>query len=425
MERRIVYPLSAAVLSMILMLALIWSQFYPYIMEYYDLKEITPIALSASISASGMLIAQLIAGFIADRVGPKIPAVISAVGMLIAMLVISKMFEYTNWEIARLYWYAGSLIMGIGGGFFAGTYPAVIGRWYADQPGKAFGIVIFGQNLSPLITAPLAAYLIANYGLAYTFVVFGVLGFVLVVAVGVGIWKFPKEVPTISSESVNEPINLRGVFRDIRFWIMFAVMYSTAIGWFLILMNVGTIIVEGLSDKAGLSLDYVAGTIVPLFMMITAVGNALGAIFWGVINDRIGGPLRTLPIIYGIGGLAITAFYFSYTNVILLFAIGLLLYFALAGEPTVHFAAVPTFFGSSMVGRITVILNTSVSLSAIVGPYIGAFIRDQFGSYMWALFMAAALHFFATGVVLIGRKYVGGDESVQVRKPEGIRNRRS
>jgi len=384
-------------------------------LDYYGLNEVAPIALSASISAAGMLVAQLIAGFLADKIGPKIPSAISAVGMLFAMLVIAKMFDYTNWDAAKIYWYAGSLIMGIGGGFFAGTYPAVIGRWFADQPGKAFGITIFGQNLSPLITAPLAAHLISSYGLAYTFIFFGVLAFVLVFVVGVGLWKYPEKVVARH----DEPTNVREVLRDVRFWIMFTVMFCTAIGWFLIIMNVGTIIVEGLSIKAGYPLERVAGSFVPMFMMITATGNAFGAIFWGTVNDKIGGPLKTLPLIYGIGGFAILAFYYSYTNVPLLFTAGLLLYFTLAGEPTVHFAAVPTFFGSKMVGRITVILNTSVSLSAIIGPYLGAFIRDATGTYFSSLVTAALLHFFAVAVVLVGRKYAGGEASVQVRKPEG------
>ena len=189
-------------------------------------------------------------------------------------------------------------------------------------------------------------------------------------------------------------------------------MFSTALGWFLILMNIATIIIEGLAEKAGMDYEYVAGSFVPLFMSVTAIGNGVGALAWGVINDRIGGPLRTLPLIYAIGGIAIILFYLVYTDPLLILLVGALLYFALGGEPAVHFAAVPTFFGRKFVGRITTVLNTSVMTSAIIGPYLGAFIRDTTGSYFYSLLIAAILHIFSAGVVLLGRKYARGDENV-------------
>ncbi|MET1123764.1 MAG: MFS transporter [Archaeoglobaceae archaeon] len=427
---RHLYPITAAILAMFAMIALIWSQFYPYIMRFYDLDEIAPIALSASISASGMLIFQIVAGFIADRFGPKLPMALAGACYLAGMSVISWMFSYEGWEAARVYWYAGSFIVGIGAGFYVGTFPVVIGRWFPDSPGRAFGITIFGQNISPLIMSPLAAYLITNTGLPNTFVSLGLLVFALMYLIGFVLWKIPSHdwlpegfKPPL--ESGDAHFSLSQAVRDARFWILFTVMFSTAIGWFLILMNVATIIMEGLAEKAGIDAEYVAGSFVPLFMSVTAVGNAVGALAWGTINDRIGGPLRTLPLIYAIGGIMIVLFYLAYTNPLLILLVGILLYFALGGEPTVHFAAVPTFFGRKFVGRITTVLNVSVMSSAILGPYVGAFIRDQVGSYMWALFMAALLHFFAAAVVLVGRKYAGGDESVQIWKSESIRNRRS
>jgi hypothetical protein len=61
-----------------------------------------------------------------------------------------------------------------------------------------------------------------------------------------------------------------------------------------------------------------------------------------------------------------------------------------------------------------------VASSAIIGPFIGAFIRDVLGSYFFSLAIAAVLHFFAVAVVLAGRKYAGGGVNVQVREPEGV-----
>lgn len=414
-ERRYIYPISAAVLALFSMFILIWSQFYPYIMEKYSLTSVAPVALSSSIIFASALFSQITAGFIADRLGPKPPLAIAGLGTLLGMIIISLTFSHDSWEVARIYWYAGSFVTGIGAGFYIGTFPVVLGRWFPESPGKAFGIAIFGQNLSPLVMSPLAAYLVSRVGLSNTFVTIGILVFVLLYLIGFAFWKVP---PAERREGYD--FTLKQAIRDRRFWILFTVMYSTAFGWFLILLNIATIIVEGLVDLAGMNAEYVLGTFVPMFMGVTAIGNAFGGLIWGFVNDRIGGPMRTLPIVYSVGGVAIVLLMLTYAEPLLLLPVGFILYFALGGEPTIHFSAVPTFFGREAIGRITTILNTSVFTSAIVGPYIGAYLKDVTGTYLTALMLAAILHFFATAVVLIGKKYAGGGVNVQVREPESV-----
>jgi len=418
---RHLYPVTAAILALFSMFILVWSQFYPYLMEKFGLISVAPVALSSSIVFASTLVFQIAAGFMADRLGPKLPLALAGIGILAGMTVISLTFSHDSWENARLYWYAGSLVIGVGSGFYVGTFPVVLGRWFPESPGRAFGIAIFGQNLSPLVMSPLVAYLVANIGLSDTFVILGVVVSALIYLIGFAFWKVPPAHwhPSRSAASEAKHISLKQAVRDRRFWTLFTVMYSTAFGWFLIILNIATIIVEGLVEAAGMRADYVVGAFVPMFMALTAIGNAVGGFFWGIVNDRIGGPLRTLPLVYFVGGVAIVLLILSYTNPVTLLAVGILLYFALGGEPTVHFSAVPTFFGREAVGRITTILNTSVFTSAIVGPYVGAFLKDATGTYFSSLVTAALLHFFAVAVVLVGRKYAGGEASVQVRKPEG------
>lgn len=461
--RRWFYPSSAAVLAMFTVVTFIWSQFYPYIMQIYGLNEVAPIALSASLMGVALLIFQIPAGFAVDRVGPKIPMAASGLAFLAGALVISRMFNAPLWEEAKTYWYLGSFLVGAGVALFIGTFPGVVGKWFVDQPGKAFGITIAGQNLSPALLAPLVAYIILSRGsldvpllvaglpyiilphqlaalllyspfrrgMADAFVALGLIVLILAYGVGVAFWKNPPERWTpggpddAGGGSVAE-VSLRSAVRDKRFWILFTVMVATAIGWFLFILNVATIIVEGVTKSVGVdasllgymryfapgelvaaanyATSYVSNTVVPLFMSVTAVANALGALTWGSINDRIGGPLRTLPMVYTLAGVACVAFYSGYTNVALLLALGVLVYFALGGEPTVHFAAVPSFFGGKAAGRITVVLNSSIALSSVVGPYIGAFIRDATGTYLGSILLFTVLHLASSLIVVLGAK---------------------
>ncbi|MEM1658317.1 MAG: MFS transporter [Candidatus Jordarchaeales archaeon] len=466
------YPLSAAALAMFIVVAFIWSQFYPYILQIYGLSEVAPVTLSASLMGVALLIFQVPAGFAVDRLGPKIPMAASGLVFLAGALIVSHMFSLYFWEHAKTYWYLGSFLIGAGVALFIGTFPGLIGKWFVDRPGRAFGVTIAGQNLSPLLLAPLLTYIILSRstsnapllastivastvtpqhlitltlylplrkGLSDAFIALGIIVFVLAYGVGVALWKNPPE--GWSAGSINNAeertaatlaeYSLKEAVRDRRFWILFTIMVATAIGWFLFILNVATIVVEGLTKSMGIDANlvsymryftgsqlaalasyvtnYISNNIIPLFMSVTAVANALGALIWGNLNDRIGGPLRTLPIVYTLAGVACIAFYLGYTNSALLLILGVAVYFALGGEPTVHFAAVPHFFGGKAAGRITVILNSSVAFSSIIGPYVGAFIRDATGTYFGSILLFTVLHLASTLIVALGaRKLLRG-----------------
>ncbi|MEM3466604.1 MAG: MFS transporter [Candidatus Jordarchaeales archaeon] len=465
--RRWFYPLSASILALFTVVSFIWSQFYPYMMQVYGLSEVAPIALSASLMGVALLLFQIPAGFAVDRVGPKIPMAASGLVFLAGALVVSRMFTIYFWEDAKTYWYIGSFLIGAGVALFVGTFPGLVGKWFVDRPGRAFGVTIAGQNLSPALLAPLVAYIILSRsasdaplltlsvvasstlpqqlltlllyyplrrGMADAFVALGIIVLILAYGVGVALWRNPPEGWTPSelnnagerSAVAVAEVALRDAVRDKRFWILFAIMVATAIGWFLFILNVATIIVEGLTRSVGIDaslvsymryfttnelvilanyvVSYTSNTVVPFFMSITAVANALGALTWGSLNDRIGGPLRTLPIVYTLAGVACMAFYLGYTNLALLFVLGVVVYFALGGEPTVHFAAVPAFFGGKAAGRITVILNSSIALSSVIGPYIGAFIRDVTGTYFGSILLFTVLHLASTLIVVLGTR---------------------
>ncbi len=397
--RKSLYPATIALLLVFAMVSLVWSQFYPFILQRYSLSELSPVVLSASLIGLGMLIFQLIAGFLADKLGPKPTMALAGLAYLAGMLTISMMFDQENWEIAKLYWYGGSFVVGIGAGFFVGTYPVLIARWFSENTGKAFGIAIFGQNISPLLMSPFIAFLIVNYGLKATFVTLGFLIFATFYAIGVALWNVPRVEKTKSDSSLFEAL------KDGRFWILFTAMFTTATAWFLILMNIATIVFEGLS-RASIEPDYISNQFVPLFLGITAVGSAVGSFFWGTMNDRAGGPFKVLPALYAIAGVSIVLFILGYSDPLMILVLGILVYFCLGGEPTVHFSAVPAFFGKKFAGRITALLNTSVMTSSIIGPYLGSFIKDLTSSYVSALYISAFLHFFATAVVLAGGRFL-------------------
>ena len=74
---------------------------------------------------------------------------------------------------------AYGVIGGIGIGIAYGATVAVAARWFPDLRGLAVGLTVLGVGFSAFITANLAGYFIAAYGVMSTFRIFGV-GIILV-----------------------------------------------------------------------------------------------------------------------------------------------------------------------------------------------------------------------------------------------------
>ena len=66
------------------------------------------------------------------------------------------------------------VIGGIGVGIVYGATVAIAARWFPDRRGLAVGISVFGVGFSAFITANLAGFFIAAYGVMSTFRIFGI-----------------------------------------------------------------------------------------------------------------------------------------------------------------------------------------------------------------------------------------------------------
>lgn len=169
------------------------------------------------------------------------------------------------------------------------------------------------------------------------------------------------------------------------------------------LQNVSLIILEGLSKV--MDTETILVSVIPGFLSASAIAGLIGRFSWGVITDRLGGPWKTLWIVYLLPAIVMALFYLGYHSVILIFITGLLFYFGSGGEPVIHYAIVPYVFGRKHLGKVMSVLNSfSVGLGIAFGPFVGAYIKDVTGGYFWALVLAVAIRLCGTAFALLGLK---------------------
>jgi nitrate/nitrite transporter NarK len=211
-----------------------------------------------------------------DKLGPRLVATIGGVlvgaGMLMAGLMGNSVLGYAlGFGVL-----AGA---GIGFGYASATPPAV--KWFpAAKVGLIAGLVVSGFGLASVYIAPLARFLIANYGIDVTVIALGA-GFLVIVC---GLAQLlvvppPGYVPAGTAKPTDgSAAPTDGEFSPIemlRTWQFYALWFMYACG-----AGAGLMVI---SIAATLSKE--AGTIA---VVTLAIGNGAGRILAGASSDRFG-----------------------------------------------------------------------------------------------------------------------------------------
>ncbi len=413
-NKRWFYPISSFLLGLGISLSMTWTIFYPYIQEHFSLTAVANIVLASTFIGVGtMILGPLTAGLIIDKYGPKIPSIIAAVSAVSGYLLIAKMLTVDSWSSAIPLWYAGSFFVGFSLGLYGGTYSTTLAKWFPDKTGLATGMGGAGQLAASAVWSPLIAFMIKTSGFNKNiFILIAVVAFIMF-AVIIVFWKNPTHSVTLDLlkkrnekllDKVSMPsreFTLREASRTPYFWILYTGFLCASFAMSFFMQNVSLLIIEGLETTMGR--EQALAVVLPTFLILVGIAGSIGSFGWGFIMDKLGGPWRTLPLLYFSSGVLLLLFFLSYSNVALIFIVGFLLYLALQGEPTAHYAAVSYAFGRKNLGRImTTIQAFSVGIGVSTGPFVGAYIKDVTKGYFWAIMIAVGLRMVATTVSLIG-----------------------
>lgn len=416
-EKRWFYPISALLMGAAITVTGLWPMFYPYVQAHFGLETTASIVLAATFSGMGsMIVGPPIAGAILDKYGPKINYVVAGALMVTGHYLIKSMLSMQDWSSAMYIWYIGSFLIGLGAGFFGGAYTATVGKWFPDKVGTAMGLAVAGAGSGTIIYSPMvAAYVKTNGFSGSIFTFFAIVSAVFLFGLGVPFWKTPphswapagmqakSKDPASGKVQLAKDYTLQEAMKDKRFWLLYVCFISAAFSLMFFAQNATLIIIEGLSTT--MSREEILTGVVPFFLTLTALGGLLGRFSWGVITDKLGGPWKTLWIVYLLPAILMGVFFVGYHSKVLILAVGFILYFATGGEPVVHYAIVPYVFGRRHLGKVMSTLNAiSVGVGIALGPFVGAYIKDKTGGYYWALVLAVMIRLTGTLCALYGLK---------------------
>ncbi|MFC1737587.1 OFA family MFS transporter [Planctomycetota bacterium] len=235
-------------------------------------------------------IMMVLAGRLQDKFGPRVVAAIGGVlvgiGFITASMTTSPMGYVLGFGIL-----AGA---GIGFGYASATPPAI--KWFpAAKTGLIAGIVVSGFGLSSVYAAPLAKWLMINFGMQRMMLILGI-GFLFVITgiktivspLWFGLSQMLQEpgkehVPedTIKTEStiVHDKDNLtpKEMLSTVQFYMIWF-MYACGAG-------AGLMIIAKLAAIAEVQANLKWGFVL---VVALAIGNGAGRIIAGMLSDKIG-----------------------------------------------------------------------------------------------------------------------------------------
>lgn len=272
---------------------------------------------------------------------------------------------------------------GIGLGY---VVPIAVGmRWFPDRKGMITGLAVAGFGFGAMGWVKLAGswgHLIASFGLATTFIVYGVAFAALVLAGSLwmhmppGSWLPPgyKLPEAGGSGDGSREFSAGEMLRTPAFYLIFATFAVSAGAG---LMSIGLMKLYPMEALQASGHDLatasaIAGTAMAVFF---SLANGVGRIVWGTLSDRLG-RRRSVLLMTASQGAVLLVFTSMAGNEMLLYVGATLIGFNFGG----NFALFPTLtadtFGTSRVGQNYPYVFLSYGVGGIVFPLLGGVLGD-------------------------------------------------
>jgi len=374
--------------------------FLPYINDEFGLSR----AEGSSLFAFRSLILApgfIIAGRLIDKYDPRI--VIFCGGSIAALGMILSGFAANMWQLILFY----SVFVGIGDTVLYITCVAVISRWFTKKRALAIGIITTGVPLSGLITNPLTASLINNFGYRYALFTLG--GIMLVTLLAAFVLRgYPKDLglkPYGEENNEDDVALTKGVntnndkkewtaleaISTPNYWIMY-VMYTLAFITFLIIvtqfynfeidLNISAMAAAGPAAAIGL------GSIIGRTILTSLLAE--------VLEYR-----KVLFVCLVAQGSSIILL-LTFDQIWAFYLFGVLFGFFYSAIVPIFPTLLAKFYGLKAMGAIYGIFGTSYSIAAIGAPILAGYVFDITGSYHYPfLFAIFCCYLAAIGAFLI------------------------
>jgi MFS family permease len=262
-----------------------------------------------------------------------------------------------------------------------------VSAWLPNRRSLAVSLVSAGIGVAPMTVSPFAAWLLQNTDWRSAQLTIGLVVWVLLIPAALFVRRTPREGPVIGSTG-ERPMAVGAALRSTPFIVLAATFFAccaTHAG--PIFHTISYAMVCGISSIAAVSIYSLEG--------LAGLG---GRIVFGLAGDRFGAR-RVLMAGLLVQALAAGSFMFA-NRLGEFYAVAAVFGFAYGGVMPLYAVLARDYFGQQIMGTVLGAAAMVSSLGMAIGPWIGGWLFDTFGSYAPMYIYSFAIGLGAAAIAL-------------------------
>jgi MFS family permease len=319
-------------------------------------------------------------GALNDRFGTRPVVLAGAVLLGLGLVLASRAATQTQFLLAY------GLIVGLSAGSFFVPMMTAVSAWVPNQRSLAVSLVSAGVGVAPMTVSPFAAWLLANSDWRSAQLTIGLAAWVLLIPAALAVRRAPDAGgPQAASE---RPMGVGAALRSTPFIVLAATFFAccaTHAG--PIFHTISYAMVCGIAPLAAVTIYSLEG-----------FAGLIGRVAFGMAGDRYGAK-RTLITGLFIQALAAGSFMFA-NRLGEFYAVAAVFGFAYGGVMPLYAVLARDYFGQAIMGTVLGAAAMVSSLGMAIGPMIGGWLFDRFGSYAPMYIYSFAIGLGAAAIAL-------------------------
>jgi MFS family permease len=305
-------------------------------------------------------------GALSDRYGPRLVVLAGTILLGLSTVLASRATTLLEFQL-----YYG-VMMGVAAGSFFAPVIATTASWFEKHRSLAVSLVSAGMGVAPMTIAPVAAWLVTLYDWRTAQLIVGIGAWVVLLPAVWFIRAAPGTVGAAAAAGGSSPgVSVGQALRSRAFLVLGVTFFACCAA------HAGPIF-HTVSYAIGCGLPTFAA--VTIYSMEGAAGLG-GRLLFGVLADRLGAK-RVL-----IAGLLIQAFaaasYLLVNQLGGFYAVAIVFGLAYGGVMPLYAVLARDYFGPRILGTVLGAMTMLSSLGMALGPVLGGWLYDRYGSYTW------------------------------------------
>lgn len=307
-------------------------------------------------------------GLLSDRIGPRAVALAGSLLLGLACVLASRAGSLLQFQLAY-----GVLLGAAAAAFFAPIIAATAAA-FERRRNLAISLVSAGVGVAPMTLSPLVAWLISQYDWRTTLLIVGALAWALTLPAVWFVRAAPAETastPAPATVTSTPPATMAQALRSRAFIVLGLAFFACCAA------HSGPIF-HTVSYAIGCGLPVTAA--VTIYSMEGAAGLG-GRLLFGTLADRFGAK----PVL--VAGLFVQALaavsYLAVNQLDGFYAVAIVFGMAYGGTMPLYASLARDAFDPRILGGVLGAASLLSSLGMALGPVIGGWLYDRYGSYTW------------------------------------------